>query len=387
MSELDRDVQKYCSIMKDQYKHQPIIPTDWPPRVGKDFFGRLTLIETSNASLKTCQQKAWYILRGQVDKISEVIDDNEEICIQDIFKPCDNNGQSLRVAVDGPPGIRKTSLCHKILNMWANREIEHVQYDLVLYCPLRNDKIAQASSLEDLCLYRSPIVSNVIRWITTNEGEGLLIIFDGWDELSTDLRKSSLVTRIIRREMLDKCSVIVTSHSYATSSLLEIAPVIRHIEIMGFSQMEIDIVVRGILEKEPDMAKELIEELEIREDIKSLCYIPLVCSMVILVYRKSDGHLPATLTELYENFILQTIRRHVKNGTAHNIEPRHLKSLVDLPTTLATPFKEMCNFAYVNLCEQNPIMSFNSGNVYQSLDQSMKENFLGLMTVFTVYDE
>ena len=384
---MSSDVQKYCTIIKDKYKHQPIIPTDWPPRIGKDFFGRLTLIETRDASLKTCQQKAWYMLRGQVDKITEDIDDNAEISIQDIFKPRDNDGQSLRVAIDGPPGIGKTSLCHKVLNMWANGEIEHIQYDLMLYCPLRNDKVAQANSLEDLCLYRSPIVSNVIKWITATEGEGLLIIFDGWDELSTDLRKSSLATYIIRREMLDKCSVIVTSRSYATSSLIEIAPVIRCIEVMGFSKKEVVEVVEGILEKEPNMATELIEELEMREDIKSLCYIPLICSLVILVYRKSDGYLPATLTELYENFILQTIRRHVKLETTHNIEPRHLNSLVDLPPTLATHFKEMCKFAYVNLSEENPIMSFNSGNVCQSLDQSMKEDFLGLMTVFTVYDE
>ena len=230
-------------------------------------------------------------------------------------------------------------------------------------------------------------MSSVVKWITATEGEGLLIIFDGWDELSTGLRKSSLATYIIRREMLDKCSVIVTSRSYATSSLIEILPVIRRIEVMGFSQVEIDIVVRGILEEKPNMATELIEELEIREDIKSLCYIPLICSIVILVYRKSDGYLPTTLTELYENYILQTIRRHVKLETTHNIEPRHLNGLVDLPPTLATPFKEMCKFAYVNLSEQTPIMSFNSGNVCQSLDQSMKEDFLGLMTVFTVYDE
>ena len=187
--------------------------------------------------------------------------------------------------------------------------------------------------------------------------------------------------------MLDKCSVIVTSRSYATSSLIEIAPVIRRIEVMGFSKKEVVEVVEGILEKEPNVATELIRELEIREDIMSLCYIPLICSIVILVYRKSDGHLPTTLTELYENFILQTIRRHVKIETTHNIDPRHLYSLVDLPPTLATLFKEMCNFAYVNLSEQPPIMSFNSGNVCQSLDQLWKEDFLGLMTVFTVYDE
>ena len=55
-----------------------------------------------------------------------------------------------------------------------------------------------------------------------------------------------------------------------------------------------------------------MNDLKVRGDVQSLCYVPLVCSMVILVYCKFDGHLPTTLTELYENFILQTIRRHTK---------------------------------------------------------------------------
>jgi len=83
---------------------------------------------------------------------------------------------------------------------------------------------------------------------------------------------------------------------------------------MGFTVQEIENVVHGTLEKEPHLAKKLIQDLEVRGDVKSLCYIPLVCSIVILVYRKTNGQLPPTLTELYENFILQTIRRHVKKN-------------------------------------------------------------------------
>ena len=95
------------------------------------------------------------------------------------------------------------------------------------------------------------------------EGEGLLIIFDGWDELNTDLRQSSLAARIIRKEMLAKCSVIVTSHSYASYSLLKIFSVNRHVEIIGFSEKEINEVVKGTLEKEPQLARKLVQDLKV----------------------------------------------------------------------------------------------------------------------------
>ena len=234
--------------------------------------------------------------------------------------------------------------------MWANGEIEHEQYDLVIYCPLRYDKVAQASRLSDLFVYQSPKVLKVIEWMTVSEGKRLLIIFDGWDELSVELRKSSLATRIICKELLDKCSVIVTSRSYASSSLLDLDSINKHVEVMGFTVQEINNVVHGTLEKEPHLAEKLIQDLKVRGDVQSLCYIPLVCSIVIVVYRKENGKLPTTLTQLYENFILQTIRRYVKK--TQFTEPDQINTLYHSPSpVVATPFQEMCKFAYLSLKE------------------------------------
>ena len=127
ISLLDPNIQQYCDIMIDRYKHQPIVPTDWPPRVGHDFFGRLALLQTQDrhATPQTTLQKQWCMLRGQIDKIPQVTQD-KQIDIQDVLKSCDS-GQSLRVVVDGPPGIGKTTLCRKLLNMWAKGELIHGQ--------------------------------------------------------------------------------------------------------------------------------------------------------------------------------------------------------------------------------------------------------------------
>ena len=382
---LHADVQQYCDIMINQYKQQRVVSTDWPPPVGQDIFGRLALLQAQDKHVtpQTILQKQWCMLRGQVDKIPQVTQD-KQIDIQDVLKPCDS-GQSLRVVVDGPPGIGKTTLCRKLLNMWAKGELTHGQYNLVLYCPLRNDKVAQASTLADLSVYQSPTVSSIVEWMISTEGEGLLIIFDGWDELSKCLRQCSLATRIICREMLAKCSVIVTSRSYASSSLLEISSVNRHVEVLGFSAKEIEVVIKGTLEKQSHLATKLIKDLEVRGDVQSLCYVPLVCSIIILVYCKLNGQLPTTLTELFENFILQTIRRHVKIKSDNNIEPRQLHSLHMLPPVLSRPFKEICQFAYYCLRENK--MSFSSIQVDPPFDQSVRENYLGLITTFTVYDE
>ena len=392
--------------MRQHYKHQPIVATDWPPRIGKDFFGRLALVEKQDSS--TQAQSAWHLLRGQVDETVKLTE-NKERSVGDVLQPTDSS-LSLRVVIDGPPGIGKTTLCRKLLNMWSNGTLVHQQYDLVLYCPLRNSKIATATTLADLFVRQLNRYKNVPKWFEERDGEGLLIIFDGWDELSEQLRQSSLAASIICKEKLDQCSVIVTSRSYASSSLLEImSNLSRHVQVIGFSKKEISTVIIQTLQKDTKLAQELIDkkreddknekpftttqsskdsqlavklinDLKVRNDVQSLCYVPLVCSMVILVY-KEEGHLPTTLTQLYENFILQTIRRHVKR---HDIDPHTLGSLSSLPSQLAKPLKEMCQIAYTNLA--NTRMTFSLHQL-QSLSEAVKEDYLGLMTTFTEYSK
>ena len=391
--------------MRQHYKHQPIVATDWPPRIGKDFFGRLALVEKQDSS--TQAESAWHLLRGQVDETVKLTE-NKEISVEDVLEPTDSS-LPLRVVIDGPPGIGKTTLCRKLLNMWSNKTLVHQQYDLVLYCPLRNSKIATATTLADLFVRQRSKVPIVAEWFEKRNGEGLLIIFDGWDELSEQLRKSSLAASIICKDELDQCSVIVTSRSYASSSLFKMDTLSRHVQVIGFSEKEISTVIIQTLQKDTKLAQELIDEntyrkykshftttqsskdsqlavelindLKVRNDVQSLCYVPLVCSMVILVYCKEGGHLPTTLTQLYENFILQTIRRHVKR---HDINPRTLGSLSSLPSQLAKPLQEMCQLAYTNLA--NTTMTFSSHQL-QSLSEAVKEDYLGLMTTFTEYDE
>ena len=487
-------VQQYADILKQHhYKDQPIVDTDWPPRIGKQFFGRLVLIEKQDSSQKN--KTAWYQLRGQVDKIVEM-SRNKQITVDNILKQPTNSSSSLRVVIDGPPGIGKTTLCRKLLNMWSNGTLVHHQYDLVLYCPLRNSQIATAKALVDLFVIEIFQLSEVVEQINKKEGNGLLIIFDGWDELSEKLRQSSLVASIIRREKLVHCSVVVTSRSYAASSLLAMRNLSRHVQVIGFSEEEISIVIIQTLQKNSRLAQKLIEsyvsssnternedddrcsnnnsdtdsddnsdtdsdnnicdqgsndninkstdydsesshsnngsnsssssssstsetlgsssidgsdnnvaihepglqadkdsqlalklinELKVRNDVQSLCYVPLVCSMVILVYCKEGGHLPTTLTQLYENFILQTIRRYAMKC---DVNPHILGNLSILPEQFAKPLHEMCQIAYINLALTK--MTFSLAQLDEQslvIPEAVNANYLGLMTKFTEFDE
>uniref|UniRef100_A0A1X7TN09 Death domain-containing protein n=2 Tax=Amphimedon queenslandica TaxID=400682 RepID=A0A1X7TN09_AMPQE len=270
ISSIPDDIQGYADNMRQHYKHQPIVATDWPPRIGKDFFGRLALVEKQDSS--TQAESAWHLLRGEVDKT---------------------------VKLTGK----------------------------------QRDNYASSSLLE--------IISNLSRHVQ--------VIGFSKQEISTVIIQTLQKDTKLAQELIDNNKH--KSHFTTTQS-----------------------------SKDSQLAVKLINDLKVRNDFQSLCYVPLVCSMVILVYCKEGGHLPTTLTQLYENFILQTIRRHVKR---HDINPRTLGSLSSLPSQLAKPLQEMCQLAYTNLA--NTRMIFSSHEV-QSLSEAVKEDYLGLMTTFTEYD-
>ena len=174
-------------------------------------------------------------------------------------------------------------------------------------------------------------------------------------------------------------SVIITFRTYASASLLNVPSINRHVDVVGFSEDEVKEVIRGTLREDPDQAQKLVEHLEIRGDALSLCYMPLIFSIVISVCRNKE-QFPATLTELYHDFILQAIRRHVEINKNLGIRPEQINSLEDLPS-VAEPMNQFCTLVYQ---EKSPRMTFTTTQLESDLEDAVKRKYLGLMTTFTV---
>ena len=378
--EVTTDTDKFVQGLCGQYVQNPIVYNELlDRRIGGDKFGHLGLIKGHGGCLSEPEgmKRSWDMLRGKLDNIMNV---SEKIDIQDVLKHNDDNSP-IKVVVDGPPGVGKTTLCKKLCNMWAKNELKKCSFDLVFLISLRDEEVSSAENIYDLVsLFHSSknMCEAVSDGITEIDGKDMLLILDGWDEFKGRDQNRSFILDIIQGRQLHKCNVLVTSRTYASAKLLQLQCVNRHVEVLGFEEEEIFSYVRNALTEEN--AEQLIKELEIREDVLSLCYIPFVCSMLVRVYQLSGFILPNTLTKFYKKYVLYAVKRSMKK---QELDPDTVESLEELQEDQKRAFDELCCCAYEKLKTQNT--TFNRNEILK-LSYSLKCDHFGLMNCYKIAD-
>ena len=300
----------------------------------------------------------------------------------DLFKVEEGKKPVRKLIVEGNAGIGKTTLCTMLTEEWANGEIL-TQFDCVLLLPLRERSVSTATTLPQLfkLLHSSERIRiSVIEELEEREGEGVLIIADGWDELDDKNRcDSSFLHNLLFNDILPFVSVLLTSRPFASALLHDLPTVDCLVEVVGFNEENVKQFIASDFEKSPEKASSLIEQLENNPLIASVCSVPLNCAIICNMWQTLDRTLPSTLTELYSQI--------VRNIILHNLKKQNVfssfitLSFDSIPKDLCDMFWLTCKFAYECLL-QNKIV-FSEEEIAplfpQVLDSSDKLLCIGLM--------
>ena len=339
-------------------------------------------IEHKKECNKSLCERAELLRYGSVDKI---IEKKEPIKYEAMFSHPDcREGEKYTVLFDGAPGVGKSTLCKRIAKDWENGTVEELKkFKLVMlvslrHCP-RAKKVAEIFDNfghEETC--RSAI-DIVIRDL----GEGVLLMLDGFDELSPELRKNSLFLELITGRRLTNCTLFVTSRPYASQILKSLEMFSRHVEILGFSEDHIKDCIKSAFPKESDKGKsdDLIQSLTSREDLLSLCYVPMNCAIVIAVYRGEELSLPNTVTELYKMYLTRALERYVRKT---HLERIHKIRLESLPGDLDKRLNALAGIAFKLLINDKFI--FSQEDLETCGVAGMELEKMGLVTSFTIED-
>ena len=223
------------------------------------------------------------------------------------------------VLVEGPPGIGKSTFAWEACRKWD--EIESLRdYHTVVLLRLREKWVLNATSLSDLLRYPShpDFSESIASELVELQGRNLLLVLDGFDEVSHSFHEDSVIKSILCRQLLPECTIVLTTRPVAKSALRSICQprVDKHVEIIGFTEEERVRYVTEVFSKEPELQVNFLKYMFLVPHIKSMMYIPLNCAIIAQVYYESQSsrHLaiPRTRTQLYKALTHSLLVRHMK---------------------------------------------------------------------------
>ena len=274
------------------------------------------------------------------------------------------------VLVEGPPGIGKSTLCWELCRQWDT--LKSLQdYKIVLQLKLRERRVQNASSLLEIFYHSDKKISqSVVDKVHRCEGEGVLLIFDGFDEMPTSVvqDKDSLLMELISGTSLPRATRLVTSRPSALHHKEECFPrEYRHIEILGFTSDESKVRYAELAFKsEPEVLASFKNFALSNPIIKSLMYIPVNCAIISQVYkdiRRSRKLMPKTMTQLYSTLIPVLIKRYMIEKGKWDRHHRIPSDLEDFPKDVILSLNRVSELAYNGLLKEDIQLVFTESDV------------------------
>ncbi len=310
----------------------------WPPPPSEEFTKLTLILKTKNGN-----------------------DTNEQIDLENIFEGLE---KPFKILIDGDPGSGKSTLCRKIVHNWSKEKMAQ-DFNLTILVPLRDPEIVNSDRIDDLFYHDdSALQMKVVEHVRKNQGANVLLIFDGYDELSHKQRtKHSLFLQILQGKKLAKCSVLVTSRPHASQKIESLHTLSQHVKLLGFSKRDIMSCISSSIQGEKGNKLQYLLHFEKLELLK-VCENPLSCAIIIFVYKQGKYDLPLTLTGNYEYFISNVLTREA------DIQGIECKSMLE------SDLLNLCKLAYENSVNDRVVLE--DEKVRKLIDPYSKS--LGLLT-------
>ena len=260
------------------------------------------------------------------------------------------DGYGKVILVEGDPGAGKTSFAFRICKEWA--ENKFLIEDIVFWVPLRHYKSVTTTSE----LFNKLNYPEMIHYAHQHSGKGLVVIFDGWDELPKHQQTASSFFHGIVFGMtraFTHSTIIVTSRPTCS---VEIAKAVEetnsYYQILGLDKRGVVNYMCNYLDKE-SLYKFPFHFLTGSEYFCQQFYSPISVEIMCYVYHCDDKQIPDTLSKLYERFIVLYLRSNIPEVCLQDLT--EFKTINTIPEKVRPLFHKLCKIAF-HMLEDNDEM-------------------------------
>ena len=375
--------KQYKQFLKKCYR-QPLPDDDKLLTTASKHYIELAVISKKGITRKQADEYTRKSLHGLTE---EILREKAPIALDHILKPREDGRPVRCVLVEGAPGIGKSTLAWEVCHKWE--ELESVkQYELVVLVCLREKKAQEARCLEDLL--PCDATTNMKELLAAiGEGEGMLIVCDGFDELPREQRQEgSVYIDLVKGRLLAEATIIVTSRPSVSADLWSLCQhnIDRHLEVIGFTKEDIKRYAESVFSG--DILAGFLSYITCNPPIYGMMYIPLNAVIVALIYQDSydtDTPFPTTMTQLFDALVLALIRRHLVS--THQVPseycmPPSLQRIEDiskLPPLVAQQVFQLAKVAYKSLCKKRYVFT-DLGEDFEHLGTMKKTTSVNVCT-------
>ena len=357
-------VKKYGGYLRDLYNSEQRPVGIGPPTTAKKLLPfKLAKIEKERVGIDEFTRR---YLRGDMDDVGSLGNKfykKSPIKFEEVGKLSSHHQQKL-VLIEGAPGVGKTTFSWEFCRKWGKGEILQ-DHSLLLLLPLRDNNLKEAKTLSDLFYHpNSELQQAVVQEVTSNQGKGVAIWLEAWDELDHQPReKASVFLDLIHGRILPLATVFVTSRPWASEHLREDCGhrIAQHVEVLTSAKDQIEhYISKAEAEAQPSsFAAKFTEYLSSNPVIRSAMYTPVTAKMAAEVFtwsQHTESPPPTTMTELFTAFTLKTL---VDNLSTHPVYHKHqlkVTTFSDLPTDVYKQFQDLCRMAYEGILNRQQLV-------------------------------
>ena len=185
-------MSRYADYLTEVYAKFPVVESNKLPLTPNIVYVNLALVMKERMKQEELKMEELDRLTSQAG-VDRILGYKKRIEMNDILK----DKETRLVVVEGPPGIGKSTLAWELCRQWHTLEsLKH--FSLVMFLSLRDEKVRKAENISDLLYdhderFRKKVESE----IEDIKVEGVLFVFDGFDEFPAKFRQKSLVMDII----------------------------------------------------------------------------------------------------------------------------------------------------------------------------------------------